>query len=273
VLLAAALAVAGCSDRHTTREVVVGASNDAESVVLAELYAAALRYYGALARVERMPDPVAELDTAKVSVVPGFTGHLLQRFAPGATAMGDKTVYAAMVAALPEGVAAGDYATAAQDKPTVAIARATAAAWAGRDLTTLARHCGQLIVGRVAGAQSPAVVGGCTVPVPHEFPSDAALFDALRGGQINAAWTTTADPDIPADVEVLTDAAPPLVQAENVVPLYRRNGLSEQQLLAINEIAGEFDTGALADMSRQIAAGRDPRHVAEDWLAAHPLGR
>jgi glycine betaine/choline ABC-type transport system substrate-binding protein len=109
--------------------------------------------------------------------------------------------------------------------------------------------------------------------VPREFPSDTALFDALRAGKINAAWTTTAEPNIPPDVEVLADAAPSLVQAENVVPLYRRNELAEQQLLAVNEIAGEFDTGALADMRRQVAAGRDPRQVAEAWLAAHPLGR
>jgi glycine betaine/choline ABC-type transport system substrate-binding protein len=272
VLLAAALLLAGCSDRQPTREVVVGAAEDPESVVLAEVYAAALRYYGAVAHVERMPDPVAGLDTGKADVVPGFTGRLLQRFAPGNTTMGDKDVYAAMVAALPEGVSAGDYATSAQDAPAVAVTPATAGAWGGRDLSTLVRHCLQLATGAVPGARPPAQLGSCKLAAPREFPSDAALFDALRGGQINAAWTTTADPDIPGDVAVLDDAAPPLVQAENVVPLYRRNGLSEQQLLAINEIAGEFDTGALADMRRQVAAGRDPRQIAEAWLAGHPLG-
>jgi glycine betaine/choline ABC-type transport system substrate-binding protein len=272
MLLAAALVVVGCADRHTTPEVVVGAGADTESVVLAELYAAALRYYGSAARVERMPDPVAELDTGKAGVVPGFTGRLLQRFAPGATAMGDKDVYAAMVAALPEGVAAGDYTTSAHDAPTVAATSATTAAWGGRDLSTVVRHCGELTMGTVAGFRSPSQLGNCKLPVPREFPSNAALFDALRGGQINGAWTTTANPDIPDDVVVLADGKPPLMQAENVVPLYRRNALSEQQLLAINEIAGEFDTGALADMRRQVAAGHDPRQVAEEWLAAHPLG-
>jgi len=37
---------------------------------------------------------------------------------------------------------------------------------------------------------------------------------------------------------------PALVQAENVVPLYRRNALTERQLLAINEVAGVLDTAA-----------------------------
>jgi glycine betaine/choline ABC-type transport system substrate-binding protein len=263
----------GCSDRHTAGEIVVGAGPDAESAVLAELYAAALRYYGAVARVERSADPLAQLDSGDVRVVPGFTGRLLQRFAPGATAISDKDVYQAMAAALPEGVAAGDYAIAAEDKPALAVTEATASAWGGRQLTALVRNCAAVKTGVVADAPPPAQLGTCKLPVPIEFRSDTELFDALRAGQINAAWTTTADPGIPPATDVLADDQPQLVRAENVVPLYRRNELSERELLAINEIAGDFDTAALADMVSQVARGRDPRQVAEAWLAAHPLGR
>jgi glycine betaine/choline ABC-type transport system substrate-binding protein len=269
--MATALLMAGCADRQPPREVVVGA--DAESAVLAELYAAALRYRGSPARVEHMPDPVTGLDSGEVGVVPGFTGRLLQRFAPGANAVQDKDVYRAMVAALPEGIAAGDYATAAEDTPAVAVAKTTADAWGGRDLTAVVRHCSELTTGTVAGAQPPAQVGGCRLPTPRVFATDAELFDALGAGQINAAWTTTADPDTSDDVVVLTDSQPPMVQAENVVPLYRRNELSELEILALNEIAGELDTSALADMRRQVAQGTDPRQVADGWLSAHPLGR
>ena len=52
--------------------------------MLAQLYAAALRYYGTAAHVEPSVDPVADLDDADVEVAPGFTGRLLQRFDPGA---------------------------------------------------------------------------------------------------------------------------------------------------------------------------------------------
>lgn len=272
-LLATALLMAGCADRQSPREVVVGAGPDVESTVLAELYAAALRYRGSPARVERLPDPVAGLDSGEVSVVPGFTGRLLQRFSPGSKAIEDKDVYRAMVSALPEGIAAGDYAMSAEDKPAVAVARTTADAWGGRDLAALVRHCSQVTTGSVAGAQPPTRVGSCTLAAPREFPTEAELFDALRANQINAAWTTTASPDIPADVVVLADRPPPMVRAENVVPLYRRNELSEQEMLALNEVAGELDTSALADMRRQVAQGADPRQVADGWLAAHPLGR
>jgi len=271
--LATVLMVTGCGSKHTGRELVVGAGTDQESTVLAELYAAALRYYGSPARVEHMADPVAKLDTGEVDVVPGFTGRVLDKFAPGAPAIQDKNVYRMMVASLPEGVAAGDYTTAAQDKPEIAVTEQTAAAWGGRELTTLISHCAKVTTGSVAGVSNPAVIGGCKPPASHEFPTEAALFAALRAGQITAAWTATADPDISGDVVVLADRRPPVVRAENVVPLYHRNQLSDQQVLALNEIAGEFDTAALADMRREVAHGADPRLLAEAWLAAHPLGR
>ena len=71
----------------------------------------------------------------------------------------------------------------------------------------------------------------------------------------------------------LADGKPALIRAENVVPLYRRNALSERQLLAVNEVAGVLDTAALAGMRRQVAGGADPQAVAGGWLAEHPLGR
>jgi glycine betaine/choline ABC-type transport system substrate-binding protein len=72
---------------------------------------------------------------------------------------------------------------------------------------------------------------------------------------------------------VLTDGKPALVRAENVVPLYRRNELTDRQLLAVNEVAGVLDTAALVEMRRQVIGGADPQAVADGWLSEHPLGR
>jgi glycine betaine/choline ABC-type transport system substrate-binding protein len=272
-LLVAALVLVGCSERHIAGDVVVGGGADAESAILAELYAAALRYYRTAARVERSADPLARLDTGDVRVVPGFTGRLLETFAPSDTAISDADVYRAMVAALPEGVAAGDYATAAEDKPALAVTAATAATWGGPALTARVKNCPAVQPGTVAdSAATPTRLGTCKLPAAREFKSVTELFDTLRAKRVNAAWITTATTDIPADVDVLADDTPQLVRAENVVPLYRRNELSERELLAVNEIAGDFDTAALTDLRRQVARGADPRQAAEGWLAAHPLG-
>ena len=273
VAVAATLVLASCGAHPVNRQLVVGSAPDVESVVLAQLYAGALRSFGTVARVESAADPLTQLDAGAYQVVPGLTGRLLQTFEPGATAMSEEAVYRAMVAALPEGVAAGDYATSAQDTPTAAVTEATASAWGGRDLAALVRHCPQLSPGKVAGTAAPAKIGACTPPPATDFGSDEALFDALSSARINVAWTTTADPGMPPDMVVLRDEQPPLVPAENVVPLYRSNELDEHEVLALDEVAGEFDTAALAELRRQVAGGADPRQVAEAWLAAHPLGR
>jgi glycine betaine/choline ABC-type transport system substrate-binding protein len=240
---------------------------------LANVYAAGLRYYGTAAVVETSVDPVAALDGGTVGVVPGFTGRLLERFAPGSTARSAAQVYRAMVGALPEGLAAGDYAVAAEDKAALAVTEATAATWESRDLTALVRNCSRISVGAQTGTVAPATVGDCTLVPPREFGTAALLFDALRSGAVTAAWTTTANTGVPGDAVVLVDRKPTLLIAQNVVALFRRNEFTEMQLRAINEIAGVLDTAALVEMLDQLAAGTDARAVADGWLAANPLGR
>jgi glycine betaine/choline ABC-type transport system substrate-binding protein len=277
LLLAVLLTVcagAGCAAEHGgAPELVVGSTSDPESVLLADIYVAALRSYGFAARGATATDPMAKLDSGEFTVAPAFTGKVLQRLQPNAAALSDAQVYRAMIAALPEGILAGDYTTAAEDKPALVVTGATAKAWGGSELSELPGRCEGLVLGVVSGARVPASVGSCPLPAPREFPDGTTMLAALRSGELTAAWTTTASPDTPADLVVLADGKPALIQAENVVPLYRRNAVNDRQLLALNEVAGVLDTGALADMRRQIAAGADPQAVAGGWLADHPLGR
>ena len=271
--MAALLAVAGCGERRPAAELVVGSRPDPQSILLANIYVAALRSYGFAARAESAADPMAKLDSGAFTVVPSFTGQTLQTLQPGTSALSDKQVYRAMIGALPEGIAAGDYTTAAEDKPALLVTQATANAWGGSDLSELPSHCAALALGSLAGVRAPAEVGTCRLPAPREFPDGATMLAALRASELTAVWTTTASPDLPADLVMLADGKSALIRAENVVPLYRRNALSDRQLLAINEVAGVLDTAALAEMRRQVAGGADPQAVAGGWLAEHPLGR
>jgi osmoprotectant transport system substrate-binding protein len=270
VALLALLVVAACGGTTTSRSIAVGATDDAESTLLAHLYAAALRTYGTAADVEVAPDPLTQLDSGDIVVVPGFTGRLLNTFAPGTKARAAAQVYRDLVSALPEGVAAGDFAEAAEDKPALAVTEATVDTWGGRDVTAAVRNCEKLEIGRVVDVSHPVTLGTCTITV-RDYPTAAELFKALRSRQIDAAWTSTSDPDIPADAVVLSDRTS-LVRAESVVPLYRRNELSEMQVLALNEVAGVLDTAGLVQMRRQLAAGADPAYIADGFLAEHPLG-
>jgi glycine betaine/choline ABC-type transport system substrate-binding protein len=270
--LAAALVVS-CAGPGGGPSMVVGATADPQNTVLANIYAAGLRYYGTDARVETVEDPFAALDAGTVRVATGFTGQLLQRFEPGSAARSAEQVYRAMVGALPEGIAAGDYATAAEDKPALAVTETTATRWDSRDLAALVRNCAGVRVGAPTGSSTPDAVGDCTLGPAREFGTAAMLFDALRAGSVTAAWTTTAATGVPDGVVVLVDRKPALIPAQNVVALYRRNELDQMQLRAINEIAGVLDTAALVQMLTQVGAGADPEAIAQQWLTDNPLGR
>jgi glycine betaine/choline ABC-type transport system substrate-binding protein len=268
------VSAAGCGRADDAPSLAVFSAQDPESALIAHIYAEALRFYGSPAHVEQSPDPLTKLDTGEARVVPGFTGRVLHRFYPDSTARSATQVYREMVSALPEGVAAGDYTTSAEDKPALAVTEATAEAWGGRDLTAATRNCDKLEVGQVAGAarpDAPSVLGTCKPPKPREYPDRAALFAAVRAGEVNAAWTSTAAPNIPTELLMLSDRTS-LIRAENLVPLYRRNELNEAQVLALNEVAGVLDTAALADMRAQVEEGTDPGLVAGAFLAEHPLG-
>lgn len=266
-----ALVIAGCGGSSGPAPLAVGAGPMPESGLLGHLYAAALRYYGTPAVVTAGDGVPGVLDSGSVTVQPGFTGRFLTELDPGATARADEQVYRDLVSALPEGVAAGDYTMSAQDKPALVVTEATATAWGGTDLSAVRRNCAKVRPGSVTGVTPPKTLGSCTLPAATTFPDDTSLFAALRAGKVNAAWATTADPAIPSDLTVLADKTS-LIRGENVVPLYRRNTLNERQILALNEIAGVLDTGSLADMRRQVAEGKDPGAVADQFLQANPLG-
>ncbi len=179
-----------------------------------------------------------------------------------------------MVAAFPEGIAAGEYATAAEDKPALAVTQTTAQVWGGNDLAEVPRHCDGLIVGTAAGVPSPGAVSKCRLPQPQQFSDE----DQRRSPR---------DPSRPSDAGMDHYRLPRCAARRRIAirrqtcagasgecrALYRRNELSTRQLLAINEIAGVLDTAALVAMRRRVAAGADPGVVADAWLAEHPLGR
>ena len=107
----------------TAAVAVVGGriAHDAESMLLAGIYAAALRSYGFAAQVETADDPMARLDSGAVTVVPALhRPGCCRPCSPARRRCPTRRSTGRWSSALPEGVAAGDYTTAAEDKPVAA---------------------------------------------------------------------------------------------------------------------------------------------------------
>ena len=137
-------------------------------------------------------------------------------------------------------------------------------------MTAAVRNCDKLKVGQVADTPRPAAVGTCKAEA-RDYPNAAKPFR----GVANRAGQCGVDVDGRSGHPRRRGGAADrtsLIRAENVVPLYRRNELSEMQVLALNEVAGVLDTAGLVQMRRQVDAGSDPAHVADGFLAEHPLG-
>lgn len=273
-LLVAASVLAGCSENGGPAPyLTVVTTNDPQYRVLAFIYAAVVKATGIDTKVRESADPIAELDTGIASVAPGFTARVLRQFAPQQPPSGDEeTTYKSMIAALPAGVAAADYGTA-EDRAALAVPSAATSASAKPTLAGLARHCDELArAGQVGPGTVPAArIGSCPTGTPRQFPDTAALFGALRHGDVAVAWTSTADPALPAAGVTVVDDEKSWLPANNVVPLYRRNELSEPQVLSLNKVAGELTTGDLAAMTREVSAGGDPQRVVDTWLNDHQI--
>ena len=159
----------------------VGARDDAESTLLAHLYASALRTYGTAAHVEVVPDPLAGLDSGDVRwcLASPAGCWTLSRPAPRRVPRPRST--ATWCRRCPKASPRATTPKSAEDKPALAVTEATADAWGGRDVTAAVRHCDKLKVGQVAGAARPAAIGTCAATV-REYQRPRNAFRRTAGG-------------------------------------------------------------------------------------------
>jgi len=286
----AAAAVAGCAspvldEAPGPSGVVVGTGTETDGELLAHLYAGALRRTGIDVTVRDTGD-LAALDSAEVTLVPGYTGRLLRRFDPSAPQTDAEDVFTALGRALPTDLTVADYASA-QDRAVLVLSDATSAALGVTDVDAITGRCAELTVAATpafaaSGGLEALASAGC-VPAAVEQVDDA---DAVRAAADRGALgaLTTASPALvdaglvaladapdraPGEEATAEDAQPPLFAAQNVVPLFRRDVFGERQLDALSVIAGELTTADLAEMRARVDGGEDSAAVADAWLGEH----
>ncbi|MFE3290368.1 glycine betaine ABC transporter substrate-binding protein [Rhodococcus sp. NPDC059234] len=117
-----AVLLSGCSSGDSGLDgppplpsITVGSGQAAESRVLAEIYAGVLRGTGSPVDTRlglAAGEDLTALDSGAVTLVPEYTGRLLERLHPGATATESDAVFEELNRSLPAGLSVSDYGMA-----------------------------------------------------------------------------------------------------------------------------------------------------------------
>lgn len=287
VAIAGALAVglSGCQAQssivpahESDPVVVIETASFGEAEIVGHIYANALTRSGS--RVTARPqsgsqaEVVEAVATGEATFTVGFTGELLRAYDPDSTAVEADEVYAAMMAALPEGVTAADPAPA-EDAPVYVVSRHTAQVHDLRTMSDLAGQCGQFTLGARAEAladrELATAVGGtydCGFGRRVDLGSNPrAVFEALRAGEIGVGLVQSSDPILAPEDMVTLDDDENAVLAQHLVPVFRKGTLSEDQLALVNRISGELTTEDVRELLLGVEFGTaTPVDLANYWL-------
>ena len=289
----AALALAGCGSSDPLEEegageetagagdaIVVGSQAYYSNEIIAEIYAQALE--GAGHTVERQFNIgqrdayLPSLEDGEIDLFPEYSGSLLQQaYDPETEARTPDDVYAALVAALPDGLTALEQSTASdQDSYTVTAA--------------FADEYGLEGIGDLADVDVPLTLGGPAELEERPYGPDGVksvygvdvgfsatgdtTVEELLAGTINLANVFTADPRIETDDLVPLADPDGLFLASNVVPI-ASSDIAEEIAEVIDPVSEALTPEGLVALNvKSTVEEESPSDIASAWLEENGLG-
>jgi osmoprotectant transport system substrate-binding protein len=289
-LMATACAARGsAADTAPPDAIRVGSFDFPESVLLANLYAAALQQHGYRVRV--MPNVGARelvgpaLTHGLIDLVPEYQGSALAFFSPASheSPLDSRGARKALADALaPLGIVPLA-AAPAQDANAIVVTATTATQYrlgAIGDLRALAPR--MVFGGPPECPQRPLCLPGLDSVYGLRFKTFVPLdsggpltLQALLTGQIDVAELYTTNPAIVQDGLVVLRDDRGLQPAENVTPVIRRQVLARYGAglaMRIDAVSARLTTGELRHLNAQVVRGRPVADVAAHWLQTQGLG-
>ncbi len=281
VVLAAAVTACGSGNPlaggGSGSAIVVGSADFAESELLMEIYAAALRKAGIQAQTRprlgsREITNVAVRD-GSITVMPEYSGNLLQSVDPNATATAADEVYAALQRSLPQGLEVLEQ-SAAEDSDVLVVTQQTAATLGLTSMDQLGPHCGQLTLG--AAGEWPgrwkdkiAQIYGCTFrEILSTDVAGPVTLEALRSGDAEIVNLNTTSPDIAAHGWVELADPKNMYPAQRILPLVRAGALNQAGVDALNEVSAALTTENLTELNQRMLQERAvPADLAKDFVS------
>ncbi|SHG44972.1 ABC transporter substrate-binding protein [Streptoalloteichus hindustanus] len=264
----ASVVVAGCGGDPTkggggggSGPLAIGSADFAESELLMELYAGAVRSTGAQVqtrpRIGSREVLVRALQDGSLAVVPEYAGNLLNYFDKDATAAKSDEVYAQLQQKVPSGLQVLEK-SAAEDKDVLVVSKETAERQGLRSMADLGPKCGDLVLGAAGEwrgrweARIKQLYGCVFKEIRTTDPAGPVTVEALRSGQVQVAnlFTTASAIGVNGFVELADPKQ--MYPAQNVVPLVRQSALDDRGRQAVNRVSAALTTEKLSAMVRRI---------------------
>ncbi|MEO7261045.1 MAG: ABC transporter substrate-binding protein [Jatrophihabitantaceae bacterium] len=269
----------GAGSTAPTDTIVVGSANFQENVVLANIYAGALRAKGVKVstklNIGSRETYIPALKDGSIDLIPEYSGVLLQNFDKTATAVSSADVYAALQKATPQPLTVLQQ-SAAEDKDAIVVTKETAAKYNLKTIADLTAVAGQLTLGAPPEFQTRADgIPGLQKSYGVKFkvfkkldPGGPLTQNALKNGQIDAGDIFTTDPLIAKNGWVVLEDPKNLYTAQNVLPLINSSKASATVKSALDAVSAKLTTEDLIKLNEQVSLEKqNAEAVAQKWLA------
>ncbi|MCT1619289.1 ABC transporter substrate-binding protein [Janibacter hoylei] len=268
-------------DAGGSGEIVVGSADFSESILLAHIYAGALKADGINASTKTGIGSrevyLKALDEGSVDVMPEYTGGLALYYDKDFAETDPDKTYEALEDLLPEGTAVLEK-SAAEDKDSIVVTRETAEGKSLKTMDDLSEVAGELTLGAPSEfkTRSQGIPGlkesyGIEFKTFRPLKAGQATSGALKNGQIDAANIFSTDPSIAANDFVVLEDTKKLFGSQNVVPLVRSD-VQEEVQSSLDEVSAKLTTDKLAELLKRTDIDKeDPDQVAADFLKEEGL--
>ena len=279
----AALALTGCGSQDPLEankaqggSVVIGSADFAESELLMEIYAEALRSTGTdvqtRPRIGAREFYVNAVKSGELTVVPDYSGNLLSYLDQQAPATESQAVYGELKGKLPAELDLLEQSPA-EDSDVLTVTAATAATGV-RSMADLGPRCGEFVLGAPAEWKTrwEAKIGevyGCRFKEIRSVEAGSITVDALTGNQVQVANLFTTSSQIQQNNLVKLEDPANMFPAQNVVPLVRKGVLKPEQVTVLNKVSAALTTDKLTELNKQLEVDKaNPADVAKSFVAS-----
>ena len=265
--------------------VTVGSTNFSEQLILAQMYAAVLEKAGVDVTVRpnlgNREVVFPALEKGEIDLLPEYNGSVLSFLQPDATQTTSEEVNTALTPLLDAKGLVALQQSPAEDKDGWAVTKETADKYGLAKISDLKGKAHELVVGgppelktRPAGLPGLKEVYGI-----EDFKEFKALdaggpltTSALNKGDIDVGRVFTTQGAIAANNWVLLEEDKPLQPAQNIVPIGRKDAMTDQVKQALDAISAKITTEQLTELNKLVDVDKeDPEKVASDWLTQQGL--